>query len=593
MPKTTGRPQDLDASVALDGGINTDLSEARPGNGHLVVKGFHGNKRGSLTKWSGMAKFSTGAMGSDRITGMFRVKLGVNVLYFVMAGPTVFQVNPTSAIAILSGQTPAYYDGRVVGSNFYFGSGVNPNKKILQDLTVQNLGIAPPASAPTAADNGAGSLTGTFDYVRTFKNSVTGHESDPSPASGPITVTSRNVLVGGLGGATDPQADVQVLYRTTSSNPGQYFRVVELPIGTTSYSDAVTDGNLGEEVLQDNGVPPQAAYMEFYNSMMVYAGIPSSPNMVAFSGVLRPEAHSLDDEQILDPQDDDVITGLKLFGKAVAIYKNRALYIGSGITPDGIDIDRTAVKEGTFANASIIEFESNHAYLGERGPFIFNGLREQFIGYAIQDFWATLDLGAMNGSSGVYYKPLNMLIWNVKEVGEPDFNLWLCFNTKTKEWTTRPHSSSRLSTFLESDTKTKLWIGGANGVLYSGDLGTSDDGVPIAIELKTRGIGLRVKGKSWDLDALYCFRHVEVHYQPNGGSGPITVQYSIDEKDGPWLPLVNASTGTSTFVPATGNRARFDLNGLGKLIYLRVTGATMESLELKGVRVEGYQLGRR
>jgi hypothetical protein len=67
----------------------------------------------------------------------------------------------------------------------------------------------------------------------------------------------------------------------------------------------------------------------------------------------------------------------------------------------------------------------------------------------------------------------------------------------------------------------------------------------------------------------------------------------MDKKEGPFLPLVNKDTGLSTFSLSTGNRVRFDLNGIGRLLYVKIFGSSKEPLALKGMRVEGHALGRR
>jgi len=240
----------LDQTIGVDGGINTDVSEYLPSPGNLSVIGMHGNKRGALTKWSGSQTFSVPVTG--RITGLVQAKLGTTIYYFAMAGGSIYLLNEFTVSQLVTGQQVSFYDARVVGSSLFLVSAGNPNKKILQDLTVQNVGIDLPGTAPTVADGGAGVLTGTFSYKRTFKNSVTGHESNPSGKSADLTVTSKNITVGGLGGATDPQVDTQVIYRTTSTGAGIWFRLVELPISSTSYLDALT--TLGEAVIEDAAV---------------------------------------------------------------------------------------------------------------------------------------------------------------------------------------------------------------------------------------------------------------------------------------------------------------------------------------------------
>lgn len=584
----------LDVPMPLRGGILRQLSNWDAMPGFWTLTGWHGNTEGDLTKWPGSALFISGA-GSSRITGLFQSRLANSSNYFVMYGDTVARVDSNALIALLTGQTPTgFYDAKTIGQLFLFCNGLNPNRKILSDLRVQLLGVAAPASAPTVAAGAAGDLTGTYNYKRTFKNSTTQAESNPSPVSGDVTVTSKQITVTGLGGATDTQVDKQVLYRNTGTGAGQWFRVVELDASLTSYTDNITDANLAEQVYEDNGVPPLARFLETYNGMMVYAGL-QSPNMnrVAFSGLGRPEAHDPDNVYDLDPESDDTITGMKVFGGALAIHKRHALYLASGYTPDTMTIVKTRVTHGAVSHWSIIDYASSHFYLGEQGGYRFAGMNEEYLGRPVEPIFNTLDLSAMANSTGVYYSPLQMLIWTLKPYSSSDFDTWLIYHVPTGQWSMRSYAASRLSIYLDSSNRQKLWIGATDGTLLVGDTGTADNGAAITADLITRGIGLKANNNRWDADQLYCFRHIELHYDPNGGTAPVYVSYCMDSPNGPFLPVVNPANGTNAFVPATGNRVRFDLGGYGRLLFLKVSTASTEPLVLHGLRVEGAALGRR
>jgi hypothetical protein len=347
----------------------------------------------------------------------------------------------------------------------------------------------------------------------------------------------------------------------------------------------------------DNGVPPAASYLELYNGMMFYAGL-ANPNesRIAVSGVLRPEACDADNVYDLEPDEEDIITGIRKFGQAIAVYKQTSIWLGSGSIPDGMDFVKTRVNEGALGNWGIIPFASMHWYLGEKGVFTFNGLNETYMSSAIEELYKTLDLTTLANASGVYYKPLNLLIWNVRTAGESDFDHWLMYNIKTREWSTRQHATSKLSTYKDAFGRSVLWMGGVNGYTYNGDRGNADDGTDIVVDIILRGICLGFKDKQPDLDQLYCFRHIEVLYDPNGGSEEVTISFALDEPDSTYHSAVNPADGSSVFTPTTGNRVRFDipeLHAYGRLIFVRIQASSQEALTIRGVRVEGNGLGRR
>ena len=165
----------------------------------------------------------------------------------------------------------------------------------------------------------------------------------------------------------------------------------------------------------------------------------------------------------------------------------------------------------------------------------------------------------------------------------------------SKEWSTRAHATSKLSIYKDIYGRSVLWIGGVNGYTYNGDRGNADDGTNITVDVILRGIALRNTKAGPDLDQLYAFRHIEILYDANGGSSPVTISYALDDPTTTYFNAVNPIDGSSHFTPTTGFRARFDLpdTAVGRLIFIRIQAASQEALKIRGVRVEGNGLGRR
>lgn len=585
--------QYLDRDYVMKGGMIRHLSIMKSVNaGFWMVKGMQGNDEDALTKVNGSELFVPDNLGG-RITGLFQVTLGNVVYYLAMANGKIVRVSSAAVVEMLTGQNAGYYDGRTLQSVFYTVCGTNANKKIITDLTVQNVGIAAPTVALVASVGGGGPNTGDYSWKFTYKNTVTGHESNPSPVSSTITLAAAAGALTSINDSSDPQVDAKVIYRTVANGDGLWFRVAEIGGTVTTFNDDVEDDDLAELVGEDNGVPPQCLFIEIFNGMMVYAGQEApNRNRVSISGVLRPEAVDPDNDQDLEPDEEDHISGMKRFGSSLAVYKKRRLFMGSGKAPGEMEFVPTRVRQGSLGNA-IIDFNSSHFYLSQQGPMVFSGLREEFIGRPIQAFYKTLEPAAIANASGISYDPLNQLIWNIQEVGQSDFNTWLCFNTETKEWTIRDHASSRLAVYFDVLGNPKLWLGAVNGYLYTGDTGTGDNGATILCSVITRGFCLNYANKQPDLSQVYQFRHIEILYDANGGSTPVTVQVAIDDPEGNYQSVVNPSTGLSTFLPTTGNKVRFDLNQQGRLLFVKFTVSTTEELVIRGIRVQGYGLGRR
>ena len=573
----------------LMGGVRRDMSTWDPEGGWWTLDGLHGNDTDALTKWAGSALWLPAALPA-RVTGLFQSMLGTAEHFFLMAGGNVYHcsANGVGLTTLVTGDVPSFYDARTFGSIFFMSSGVNPNRKILSTLQVQGVGVAKPASAITAVAGGAGTKTGTYFYVLTYKNSLSGAESNQSDPSATLTVTSKHIDLSGFPVPTDSQVDTFCIYRTTAGGM-VYQKVAEVPSTTTAYTDTLTDLQLGIAVSIFRDVPPQCEYLELYNGMLLYTGLASPyQNRVMPSEVLFPEAVSQFNVYDLDPEDNDQITGIRSFGQAIAVYKNNSLFLGSGLTPDGLTFVKTRVVEGSLGNYGIIPLKSSHAYLSQKGPHVFSGLTEEYIGRPIEEVYRTFSPAALHDSSGVYYKPLNMLIWNVQTAGEADYDTWLIYHMIVKEWSTRQYASSKLSIYLDSMDRAKFWIGAANGQVLTGDVGNADNGTPIAFDAISRGICLKYMGKAPDIDQLYCFRHIEVYYDANYGTSPITVSLAVDSPSNPFTVI-------GTFIPATGTRIRFNIpqaSAYGRLAFVRFTGTSTEPVKIRGYRVEGLPLGR-
>ena len=351
----------------------------------------------------------------------------------------------------------------------------------------------------------------------------------------------------------------------------------------TTISTNLPDSQLGEAVLLDSGTPPQASFIAIFNGMVLLCGLlPPNESRVVVSGVLRGEAFNPDDVYDLDPEETDIITGIKQFGLFVAVGKRKGLFIGEGTQPDQMTFTRTRVNLGPLGQFGMINVESDLYYLSEKGPTIFSGLSETFLGRPIQDVYATFDLQAIQTASGIYYPALNMVIWNVTTAGQGSPDQAIIYNIVTKELTLRALNATVLSTYLDGLGRTQFWVGDSTGKQYTGDVGFSENGAPIPMEVVTRGI--RFKGAR--REDVICFRHIHTAYQANGGSAPVTVSYAVDDPDA-------AYTVAGTFLPTTGSLVTHDIAAYGNLLFVRYTVSSTEPLLLYEPLAQGFVVGRR
>jgi len=153
-------------------------------------------------------------------------------------------------------------------------------------VTVRNAGVDPPASAPTIADGGAGSLTGTYYGKVTYVNDD-GAESNASSASGSLVITSKQIAWSGI--PTGPAGTAsRKLYRTKAGG-SVYYLIATIEDNTTAtYTDTTADTALTTLMEDDNNIPPGAKIVfEFMNYMFYVAA--DDESQLWFAKVGQPE----------------------------------------------------------------------------------------------------------------------------------------------------------------------------------------------------------------------------------------------------------------------------------------------------------------
>lgn len=153
----------------------------------------------------------------------------------------------------------------------------------------RQIGITPPAAAPTDNGNIAGSLVIGANYIwaYTYYNSVTGAESSPSPLSAAITIGAGGGRQLNITAGSATTADTIRVYRTVA-NGGILFLDGTTGIASVTYNSTVSDAGLSTEMELDNsritdwGEPRYATVSQ--NRVFV-TGFSDTPSRVRFSKI--------------------------------------------------------------------------------------------------------------------------------------------------------------------------------------------------------------------------------------------------------------------------------------------------------------------
>lgn len=349
---------------------------------------------GNITKRKGFSKLNQSQItGKPNITGLFQnIKTTGGIINVVCSGTQISSsvTNPNGSV-IKTGQTAgALYDFAAYLNTTFIVNGIDPNLKY-DGTTVTELGMLAPTLPLTATDSGnPGNPNGTYKYAYTYVN-ADGFESNPSPYSATVTVANDSIDLTNVTVSTDPQVTARNIYRTlgTGSAGTILFFVGTINDNvTTVFNDNVADTDLGAILEYDNDKPPILSFIKTHKNGL-FGVEAANPNRMWFSKRFNysawPALFFID----IDSNDGDVISGIYPFFDQLVIFKRKSIYILSGTDETNYSIQRanTDFRVGCVAFRSIALLDNQLAFLSERGPFVFDGLRVQYIGDKIESIF--------------------------------------------------------------------------------------------------------------------------------------------------------------------------------------------------------------
>lgn len=201
----------------------------------------------------------TGQLGYINAGAILNISVGLST-----NRPSLFQFN--SLLFFYNGVACFLYDG----------------------TTTRQIGITPPAAAPTFNANIAGGLVvgANYIYAYTYYNSVTGAESSPSPVSAPIACVAGGIRINVAPGVA-ATADTIRVYRT-SANGAILFLDGTAGIAAVTYDSIIADAALSLEMELDNsritdwGEP---RYGTVSQNRVFLTGFSDAPSRVRFSKI--------------------------------------------------------------------------------------------------------------------------------------------------------------------------------------------------------------------------------------------------------------------------------------------------------------------
>lgn len=313
-------------------------------------------------------------------------------LLFYRVGANLYRYNSaTNATTTIS--------TAMTGDRVYYA----PLKPILSDVTY----VYVSDGTTMLADNGSSSITwgigeptgsvfvqvlagvtgslsaGSYKYVYTFYDAVTGSESDPSPACAPLTVTANQTIeVTNIGTSSNSRVTARRLYRTIA-NGGSYYLVATIPDNvTTSFYDTIADTTLSVLGSTDQGEPPVGSMVVSFRNLLMLAGDPNFPNRVYYSMPDRPDNWP-SGNYIDTGSSDDKILGMVEWEGKMYFMQSAGIAGLEGTSADNFVSYKTRSLTGTAAGATAVATYDGIYFLGFDGIYRFDGGKSVKISDAI------------------------------------------------------------------------------------------------------------------------------------------------------------------------------------------------------------------
>jgi|GEM_PF-2051540 len=234
------------------------------------------------------------------------------------------------------------------------------------------MGVPNPATAPTLAANGTGSGTAiTRAYVYTWINmfGTIAEETGPSNAATVNWQSGQTVTVSGFQAPPGAPQNIQYIriYRTvTGTDPTQvnYYEVAQIPVGTASFVDNISDAAIVGSPLSTVGWGPPPTDLQGLVSLPngMLAGW-SASNQVWFCEPYNPHSWPAN---YMQPLSFDIV-GLAVYEQNLVVMTNTCPYILTGIHPAQMTVTRINLWEPCASKRSIAGDLSGVLYASPNG----------------------------------------------------------------------------------------------------------------------------------------------------------------------------------------------------------------------------------
>ena len=228
--------------------------------------------------------------------------------------------------------------------------------------SLQNLPVTPTGTPVVSSDIPAKVIAETRVYVSTYVSAY-GEEGAPSDASDSVDIDPTKAVTITLGGPPTGNYNITLkrIYRSSTVGSRASFQfVAEVPVSQTTYSDTITQDNLGEVLPTDGWLQPPAG-LKGLRMMANGVAVGFVGRTVYMSEPNLPHAwpHQY-------PVDSDIVA-IGTFGQSVVALTKSYPYVFSGIDPAAMSSTKLPLPQACLSKRSVIETGDGVVYASGDG----------------------------------------------------------------------------------------------------------------------------------------------------------------------------------------------------------------------------------
>jgi len=367
------------------------------------------------------------------------------------------------------------------------------------------------------------------------------------------------------------------LYATNNYNlPIRYINS-----GEAYHSITAAGGNITEAL-------SRAKFVTKYQNYLMYANVTisgaSRPSRFYWSAIRDDTSWSAADFIEVSQEDGEEITGFKVLGDKLVVYKLNSIYVvsftGDSTIPFIMQKSNSAV--GCVAPYSIQEVDNGHVFMSYDGLHYFDGANSYKISDRINDTINGLNRSEFSKAVSMYQKTKNQYWIALADSGKTVNNkifTWNAFNNSFSKYD--GFSASGMSIFLVGGYEERPYFSDYDGFAYQAEHGTSDYPSGSVTNISAY---YYTNWKSYDdICDKKGVPHAYIYYKNQAGAFDFGYEYDFVTSTGYSVNIATAST-----IGATNMSKRIDLIGRGRVVRFKISGNSNTNFQIDGIGALPY-----